>query len=256
MITPFLVVAKNTYIEMKRDRVLYFVVVFALLFMGICVALGQLSFEEIFRLSVSLGLSGIQIAFAGLTIFLGCSVFAREIERKTIYTLLVRPITREQYLFGKYLGLLGILLTMLVGFAVCFCLIQLLLGMPLLLSTYVPFIGIFVEATILLAIAFLFSTFAKPFLSVTGTLAFFLIGHWIGNLEFLVTKSEDPLFKIFGTMVTHVFPNLETLNWRDFAVAKAMVPGYEILAVVGLSILWASFYFLLSLNVFRRKDFE
>ena len=74
MSSPIFVVAKNTYIEMIRDRVLYFVLVFSVLFLALCFALGQLSYEEIFRLSVSLGLGGIHFCFLGLTIFLGCGV--------------------------------------------------------------------------------------------------------------------------------------------------------------------------------------
>jgi ABC-type transport system involved in multi-copper enzyme maturation permease subunit len=251
-----LVVAKNTYIEMIRDRVLYFVVVFSLLFMALCFALGQLSYDEIFRLSVSLGLSGIHLCFIGLTIFLGCSVFFREIEQKTIYTLLARPISRDQYLTGKYMGLVGILVTLLLGFLLCFTLIELLLGMPILLTSYYAFIGFFFESCILLAITFFFSTFAKPFLSITGSLSFFLIGHWVGTLDYIIEKSEDLVFKFFAIGVSRVFPNLEALNWRQFAIAKAHVPSYEVVFSVAVATLWALFFFLMALLIFRRKDFE
>ncbi len=249
-------IAKNTYIEMIRDRVLYFVIVFSILFMALCFALGQLSYDEIFRLSVSLGLSGIHLCFIGLTIFLGCSVFFREIERKTIYTLLARPVSRDQYLTGKYFGLIGILFTMLLGFLLCFTFIEFLLGMPILLTSYYAFIGFFFESCILLAITFFFSSFAKPFLSITGSLSLFLIGHWVGTLENIKGKSMDPSFKAFAVIVSRLFPDLETLNWREFAIVKSPVPLYEVGFSVMVAILWAMFFFLLSLLIFRRKDFE
>lgn len=251
-----IVVAKNTYIEMIRDRVLYFVVVFSILFMGLCFALGQLSYDEIFRLSVSLGLGGIHLCFMGLTIFLGSSIFFREIERKTIYTLLARPLSREQYLFGKYLGLIGVLLTMLFGFMLCFTGIELLLGMPLRWTSYYSFIGFFFEACILLAVTFFFSSFAKPFLSVTGALAFFLIGHWVGNLDQFIKQNHSTFFKVGAKIISRIFPDLEALNWRQFAIAKAHVRGFEVGFSVGVACLWAAFFFLIALIIFRRKDFE
>ena len=250
------VVAKNTFKEMIRDRVLYFVVIFSILFMALCFALGQLSYKEIFRLSVSLGLGGIHICYAGLTIFLGCSVFFREIEKKTIYTLIARPITRGQYLFGKYLGLLGILLTMLMGFLVCFTGIQLLLGLDIELTSYYSFIGFFFESAILLAVTFFFSSFAKPFLSISGSLSFFLIGHWVGNLNTLLEGNPSPAFVIAAKSISRTFPNLEALNWREFAIAKAHVPISELGFSVGLASVWAIFFFVAALLIFRRKDFE
>ena len=256
MSMPAVIVAKNTYIEMIRDRVLYFVIVFSILFMALCFALGQLSYEEIFRLSVSLGLGGIHICFLGLTIFLGCGIFFREIDRKTIYTLLARPINREQYLFGKYLGLVGILATMLVGFIICFTLIEVLLGMPVLVTSYYAFIGFFFESCILLAVTFFFASFAKPFLSITGSLSFFLIGHWVGSLPYFIESSKNALFKFFASGIMRIFPDLETLNWRHFAVAKIHVTGYELgMSILG-AFIWSCFFFLLALLVFRRKDFE
>ncbi len=250
------VVAKNTYIEMIRDRVLYFVVIFSILFMALCFALGQLSYKEIFRLSVSLGLGGIHFCFAGLTIFLGCSVFFREIEKKTIYTLLARPITRGQYLVGKYLGLLGILITLLFGFLVCFTLIQVLLGLDIEGTSYYAFVGFFFESAILLAVTFLFSTFAKPFLSITGSLAFFLIGHWIGSFEGILQSNHSKVFYIAAAVLERIFPDLEHLNWRQFAIAKTHVPFTELGYAVGSASLWAAFFFLGALIIFGRKDFE
>ncbi len=250
------VVAKNTYIEMIRDRVLYFVVIFSILFMGLCFALGQLSYKEIFRLSVSLGLSGIHLCFAGLTVFLGCSVFYREIEKKTIYTLLARPINRGQYLFGKYIGLLGILVTLLFGFAICFTVIELLLGLSIEVTSYYAFIGFIVEGAILLAVTFFFSSFAKPFLSISGSLAFFLIGHWVASLDSFLQQDHSPAFGVAARLIQRTFPDLEALNWRQFAIAKSHVPMSEVFFASGLGIVWALVFFMIALIIFGRKDFE
>lgn len=253
---PIIVVAKNTFTEMMRDRVLYFVVVFSVLFMSLCFALGQLSYDEIFRLSVSLGLSGIQICFAGLTIFLGGSLFYREIEKKTIYTLLVRPISRSQYLAGKYLGLVSVLVVMMIGFVIAFSVIQWTLGIPFLVTTYIPFLGILFESAILLSVTFCFSTFCKPFMTVTCSLAFFLIGHWVYNLDRLATLSRSDSYRLFTDVVKRIFPDLEGLNWRSYAVLKEVAPANEIALGLGGAVLWSLLFFLVAVYLFGRKDFE
>lgn len=256
MTHPIFVVAKNTFKEMIRDRVLYFVLVFSLLFMGLCFALGQLSYKEIFRLSVSLGLGGIHICFVGLTIFLGSSVFYKEIEKKTIYTLLVRPISRGQYLFGKYLGLVWVLLVMLLGFIACFTLIELLIGVPIYLTTYPAFLGLFLESCLLLAATFLFASLTKPFLAITCSLAFFMIGHWVSNLPALIKKTSSDSFRLFSDLIVRIFPDLEVFNWREFAIAQAPVHGSDIQYALIHSCLWSILLFLVALAIFRRRDFE
>jgi ABC-type transport system involved in multi-copper enzyme maturation permease subunit len=224
--------------------------------MAVCLALGQLSYSEIFRLSLSLGLSGIQICFIGLTIFLGCSIYSREIERKTIYTLLSRPISREQYLIGKYLGLAGLLLLMLISFMMCFTFVKIFVGVPILATSYTPFWGIFLESLVLLSVAFFFSTISKIFLAVTASISFFVIGHWISNLKYLMSKSSNELFLGFGEVIVRLFPDLGALNWRDYAIAKAPVPLYEVAGISLLAVLWLLFYLLAAIKIFRRKDFE
>src|SRR5436305_70886 len=99
------VIAVNTFHEIIRDRILYGILVFALLLIGISLALGQLSFAEQSRISANFGFTGIHLAAAILAIFIGSSLVSREIEKRTIMTLLVRPLSRTQFIIGKFLGL-------------------------------------------------------------------------------------------------------------------------------------------------------
>ena len=250
------ILAKNTFTEIIRDRVLYFLLLFALLLMGLCFAIGQLSYDEIFRLSTGLGLASIHICFCGLTIFIGSSLFFREIEHKTIYTLLVRPIHRWQYLVGKYFGVLAVLLVLLLGFLFCFAVVQWLLGLPLEKTTLLPFLGIYLESCILLAATFFFSSFASPYVAVGCSLAFFLIGHWVESLEKLVAKSQTIAFYLAGKSIIYTFPSLTRLNWRDHAIAKADVSAVDLWYGLSLTLAWSLLFFALANMIFRRRDFE
>ncbi|MCB0378894.1 MAG: ABC transporter permease [Bdellovibrionales bacterium] len=248
------VVAKNTYLEVIRDRVLYVLVMFAVVFLGLCFAIGQLSYDEIFRLSMSMGLAGIHICFIGLTIFLGSAFFYREIESKTIYTIVVRPISRSQYLLGKYLGLLAVLSVLLLGFILAFTLIQLLMGLPILATTYSSFLGVFLESALLLTVTFFFSSISKPFIAITTTVCFFLIGHWVSSLDALVAKSDSAVFYVAGNVIVRAFPQLEALNWRPFAIAKVHVGLEDLSFGIYLTLAWSLLFFILSVMIFRRKD--
>jgi len=253
---PIWIVAKNTFKEVIRDRVLYILIIFALLLMGLSFAIGHLSHEEIFRLSVSLGLASIHLCYAGLTIFIGSSLFLREIESRTIYTLLVRPIHRWQYLLGKYLGLSCVLLVLLFGFMFCFLATQTLLGLPFHATLLIPFLGFFLEGCVLLAMTFFFSSFCSSFVAVGCAVGGFLVGHWISNLEILLERSHSVAFGIVATAIKYSFPDLGAINWKDYAIAKASLTPLDLAYGLSLSLAWCLFFFLVSNMIFRSKNFE
>ena len=253
---PILIVAHNTFKEVIRDRILYVLLLFAVLLMGLSFAIGQLSHEEIFRLSVSLGLASIHICFVGLTIFIGSSLFFREIHSRTIYTLLVRPIHRWQYLLGKFCGLTGVLSVLLLGFMVSFVAIQLFLGLPFHMSLLVPFGGFFLEGLVLLSATFFFSTFCSPFIAVGCAVSCFLVGHWIQNLEILIEKSHSLAFRIVGTGIMYSFPDLGALNWREQGIAQALLSPVDLRYGVLVAFSWTLLLILLSHMIFRNRNFE
>ena len=128
--------------------------------------------------------------------------------------------------------------------------------MPFLATTYFSFLGFFLEACILLSVTFFFSSFAKPFLAITASLSFFLIGHWVTNLEFLIEKSKSLIFVNVGNVIIRVLPHLEALNWRSNAISKVSVHPIDLSYGLYMSFAWALFFFMLSIMIFRRKDFE
>src|ERR1044071_5461067 len=114
---PIWILAVNTFREVIRDRILYALIVFAILLIGLSLALGQLSFAEQARISANFGMSAIHLCAVALAIFVGSNLVYKEIEKKTIMTILVRPISRLQFIFGKALGLTMVIVTMILGLA-------------------------------------------------------------------------------------------------------------------------------------------
>jgi Cu-processing system permease protein len=249
------IIAINTFREIIRDRILYGILVFALLLIGLSLALGQLSFAEQSRISADFGFTGIHLSAEILAIFIGSSIVAREIEKRTIMTLLVRPLSRTQFILGKFLGLGLVLSVLVIGLSVVLEGVIKSLDVPLQLNFLAAVFGIWIESLILLSLALFFGSFAGPVMTVIFTGSMFLLGHWVSSLPFFVEKSQSAEFKSMARVISTVVPNLETLNWRS-----APVYGTEIkLAVLSQATLYALawIFFLLSATalIFRRRDF-
>lgn len=249
------VIGKNTFREIIRDRVLYGLVVFALLIIFFSLALGQLSFAEQARISANFGLTAIHLSAVALSVFVGSSLVVKEIEKKTVMTLLTRPISRLGFLLGKSLGLMLVLATLMIGFAAILCLIFAALKMPISLTFAGALIGVFMEASILLGFALLFSSFTTPFMVVAFSVGIFLIGHWLNSLAYFAEHSESGGFKGMIYVITAVLPDFEKLNWRSHVIYEDAIPPLEFLAAGGYTIAWLVLLLSLTAIILGRKDF-
>lgn len=252
---PIWIIARNTYLEIIRDRILYGLIVFALLLVGVSLAMGQLSFSERVRISANFGLASIQISAVILAIFVGSTLVSKEIDKKTIMTLLARPIHRGQFLIGKALGLISVIVTSMTGLAIVLTLIFYSMGMVISTNFFFALHGILLEAMTLLAFAMFFSTFASPMSVVSFCIGIFLIGHWLNSLNFFLMRGEGTVFSVVGKFIVYTFPNLELFNWRAAVVYGDSLPFSEVATASGYMALWFSFLLTGSILIFRRKDF-
>lgn len=249
------VLAQNTYIEIIRDRILYGLIVFALLLIGLSLALGQLSFTEQGRIALDFGLVGIQLSSVVLAIFIGSTLVSKEIEKQTILTILSRPIGRGIFLIGKFFGLLAVIFTIMVGLLAIVLLVARIVEVETNFSILWAMWGILLESIILLGITLLFGVMIRPFLTVTCTVGIFLIGHWIPSLVFFAEKSESESFRMFGLFISKVLPNLERFNWRSSVTYLEVVPLTEIVSATVYALGWVLILLAFTNIIFRRRDF-
>lgn len=248
------IIAKNTYREIIRDRILYGILVFAVLLIALSLALGQLSFAEQARITIDFGFTAIHLSAIILSIFVGSTLVGREIEKKTIITLLARPITRTQFIVGKNLGLtmvivmaVGLLSAVLAG-------ILMALNLSLSLSFLVGLYGVLLEAVVLLGFTIFFGCFASPMLSVSFSVGIFLIGHWLNSLQFFASKSDSAIFKAFAKIVQVVLPNLEVFNWRTLFVYNDPIPYRDMGMYSIYALAWGVFLALAASMILRGRD--
>ena len=249
------IIATNTFREIIRDRILYGIVVFALILIGLSLALGELSFDEQARISANFGFTAIQMSAAILAIFIGSSLVAKEIEKQTILTLLARPITRTQFLLGKFVGLVLVILTVMAGISLVLAAIVSFLKLPVDLTFFEALYGVFLESILLTSIALFFGSFSRPIMTVIFTASLFLIGHWISSLTFFIEKSKSGGFKFFATLIQKVLPDLERFNWRAAPIYNAEIPGHDILFSSLYALGWVVFLITVTSLIFRRRDF-
>ena len=249
------IIAINTFREIIRDRILYILLVVGILVTCMSLVLGSLSFSEQIRISANFGLTSIQIVSIALAIFVGGSLVVKEIEKKTILTLLCRPISRLQFLIGKSLGLALVIFVLVLGLATVLMMIFLGLNFPITTSFFVSLWGIYIESLVVLHLALFFSCFTKIFMVISFSVGCFLIGHWISELKFFAERSESEAFKVFADVISYVFPNLELFNWRSAVIYGDSISFSEVFHATYYGFLFSLIFVFLSSFIIRRKDF-
>jgi Cu-processing system permease protein len=189
------VIAVNAFRESLRDKILYNLVLFAGLLIGLSVVLADLSITEHHKVIADMGLAAINLIGVIIAMFVGISLVNKEIERRTIYTIMARPISRSCFIIGKYFGLaLTLLVNMSVMLAV-FLFTLWLYHVPIEPSLFQAVQLMFVEILVVTAIALFFSTFTSSTLSAIFTLGLYVIGHLTADLRAMVANSAGGIGK-------------------------------------------------------------
>ncbi|HEX6466351.1 MAG TPA: ABC transporter permease subunit [Terriglobales bacterium] len=214
MNTRISAIAFNTFREAVRDRVLYNLIFFALLLLASAPLFGQISLgiERIFL--INLGLTAISLLGMVIAVFIGIGLVSKEIEKKTLYTVLARPARRWEFITGKYLGLAGTLVVntffMTIGFfAALLLLAHRFTRADANILTAIYFIVL--QFFIITALALLFSSFSTPIFSAVFSLAMFIAGSFASDLHTLAHMSHGPEGWI-AKVASYVVPNLSALN--------------------------------------------
>ncbi len=249
------VIAVNAFRESLRDKILYNLVLFAGLLIGLSVLLADLSITEHHKVIADMGLAAINLIGVIIAVFVGISLVNKEIERRTIYTIMARPISRASFIMGKYLGLA---LTLFVNMAIMqavFLLTLWLYHVPIQLSIFQAVALIFVEILVVTAIALFFSTFTSTTLSAIFTLGLYVIGHLTADMRTAVAGSDSGPIKGLVELLYYLCPNLEMLNIKgQAAVGIVAAPEYVMLASL-YGVMYAGVLITGACLVFQQRDF-
>lgn len=251
-----LLIARNTFREVTRDRVVAGVVVAGLGLLVLTQVASPLALGEGGRLTVDLGLSGISILGLLVILLTGTSLVAKEVERRTIYNLLSRPITRPAYLVGKWAGFSAALWT--VALSLGLALWGLLSARGLASHGVAVLQGVFMaglELTVITAVAVMFSALSTPVLSALYTLGLYVAGQWSYDLRMLASTYPKGLGSLLG-VTANLVPNLPLFNMRTLAAEGHPTTWLHL----GLATCYAAVYVACVLCIataaFESKDFK
>lgn len=249
-----LTIAKNTFKLEIRDRILIGILIFAFGYMMLTLFLSDLVLKEL-PMVESFGLTGIYFFNAITALFLGTTSFFKDVDRKVVYFILSKPVSRAQFLLGKFLGLCLVLLLTSALLAIVY------LGVVAFEGGGFNTLGIlaiamqFLEMALFLAFALFVSTFSSSLLSIVYTSAVFFLGHVVSAL---VTDAKTvglggaKLF--FVEVLYYIFPNLEKFDIRSVAIYSVPTPFVS----AALAFLYAVVYIVLLLSgavwIFDKKE--
>jgi len=260
-----LAIASNTFRETVRDKILYNLILFALVMILSSILLGQLTLGNEEKVILDLGLSSISVFGMLIAIFIGIGLVYKELEKRTAYAILAKPVHRHELILGKYFGLL---FTLFVNVAVMTAGLELALLYTGRLSAeghlrVLPAVFlIFLSLALTTALALLFSTFSTPALSALFTFFLWVIGHFGKDLRNFGDFAKSGLVRWLCGVLYYVLPNLDNFNLID-SRGVIQSPGYarpiDAVAMAGstiYTILYCAAVLSLAIAIFMRRDFK
>lgn len=259
MIGRIRVIASNTFREAVRDRVLYNLVVFAILMVCGSLLLGRISLRIERLVLVNLGLTAIALFGIVIAIFLGIGLVSKEIERRTLYTVLAaRPVRRWEFIVGKQLGLIATLVVnagfMSAGFFAALLYLQHRFEASdrfLLVALYF----IVLEFVVITSLALMFSTFSSPLLSTIFTFSLFVIGTFAEDLRGFGALAGGST-RFLTTGLAYVLPNFAIFNVVSEVAHSIPVPGRLILFNTLYALLYATAATSAAVLIFDRRNLK
>jgi len=251
-------VAFNTFREAVRDRVLYNLIVFALLISGAAVLVGEISIDVERLVVINLGLTSVSLFGVVIAIFIGIGLVSKEIDRKTLYTVLSRPVRRWEFVVGKFFGLTGTLVvnTFFMAIGVFLALLYVAHHFEKAdLSVLAALYFIVLEFLIVCALALLFSSFSTPLMSAVFTFALFIVGNLADDLH-SIARSTTGLAGALSTALAYLVPNFSAFNIVNQAAHGDPVPGRLLLYNTIYAALYSAMAISGAVLIFQRRNLK
>jgi ABC-type transport system involved in multi-copper enzyme maturation permease subunit len=253
------VVAVNTFREAVRDRVLYNLVVFALIMIGAAILVGQVSVGIDRLVIINLGLSAISLIGLVMAVFIGVGLVYKEIEKRTLYSLLAKPLRRWEFLVGKYIGLLLTLAVntsmMTLGLAGALYYV----GPPFVRSDVTVLVAVYfilLELGLVTALALFFSCFSSPTLSTLFTLAIYVTGIFANDIRDFGHLTHNRVVEAITSILYYLVPNFHNFNAIAAAGHGDLVPLTLIWQNTVYAILYVTLLLIAAAAVFSRRNLK
>jgi ABC-type transport system involved in multi-copper enzyme maturation permease subunit len=252
-------VAWNTFREAVRDRVLYNLVFFALLMIASAIFVGQISLGIETVVLVSLGLSAVSVIGLLIAVFTGVGLVSKEIDKRTLYALLSKPVRRWEFLVGKFGGLVLTLAVNTAAMAAAMFLAMLCVKHTLERSDTAVLVAIYfilLKFAIVIALALLFSCFTSQLLAILFTAGLYVAGLFVSEMRNLSGSRLAPVTQTFFTYISYVLPNFENFNVMAAAAHGRAIPATLIVQNTAYALVYCAIVLCAASVVFSRKNLK
>ncbi|MCI0471612.1 MAG: ABC transporter permease [Candidatus Aminicenantes bacterium] len=249
-------IALNTFKEAVRNKVYYLLIVVGVLFALSSYVMSLLTIGDKVKVIKDIGLASINFFCVLIAIFSGINLVFKEIERKTIYNIVSKPISRSSFILGKFSGLALTLAVALAAMGAIFFIFLFISTGEFDARIVFYFILLYFELLIISAVSILFSSFSTPILSSIFTISIYLIGHisWTFNeFKHLLTGGFK---KIVAYLFYYIIPNLEKLNIKNSIVLENRFSGDILFTSMLYAVCYISAILILAVLIFNKKEFQ
>jgi len=282
-------IAKNTFRESIRDKILYVIAFFAAVMMFSSLALGWISIGDQLQVVQDFSLAILSFFGALMAVFVGTGLIYKEIDKRTIYTVISKPVKRWQFLLGKYLGLLAVLGLAMIGMLVAAMLFVMYCAYTQPYTEIVDWtqrvnwgwyamavVMLFFELMVVVSLAMFFSSIASPILSAIFTFTAYLVGQVSATISYMITTfvpADRPVghetgemltdfasqtywfLKPFSTFIFYVLPDLQHFQLRNQVVLGPQPTVDQLLTGMAYGVLYSAAVMFITVLIFDRKRF-
>jgi len=248
-------IAIVTFHELIREKILWSSFLFGILCVGLAYAVSQLSFVESARIALSFGLTAVSIVGGLISVVMGASLIAKEVQNRTLYLVLTKSVWRWQLVLGRYLGLCGVLVLNTACMIFILFVVFLFLGGSFQIQFLQCLLLQLIELGILSSIACIFSAFTTPTLAAVFTLGIWVIGHAMEGFQIVVKKAEiSGLLNGVLNILIQVLPDLTRFDVKAQIAHTLPLTWLYTMHTVFYGVSYIVFALVLSCFIFSKRD--
>ncbi|TET60726.1 MAG: ABC transporter permease [Candidatus Stahlbacteria bacterium] len=249
-------IVENTFKESLRQRILMLLIIFSVLVIVVSVFLEPFALGEAPKILRDFGIAAASLFGVLIVIIIGSTLIHKDIEKRTIYTVITKPVKRSEIIIGKFLGLLLLIAILQCAMIVIHQLVIFIyegsFDLPLFIT--IPFS--LLEIMILLGILLLFSSFSSPTISAIMGIIFFVIGHASPDLKLFADQVNVAILKYLAYGFYYILPNLENFNLRIDLVYKLPIHLDQLLFSICYGLIYTIFLLYVSIIIFEKREFK
>lgn len=250
------IVAKYTFMEVYRSKVMFNVILLGMVMLMVCFVASELTYGTPEKIALDFGLGMLSISAVGIALFMGVGLLSKEIENRTVYVVLSRPIKRFSFLIGKIVGMTSILFINVLILSIITVGFFLMLGgkvSPLIIWSM--FFSFFESVLVLLMVVF-FSLITNNVMSVIYSIFLFVSGHAVGDVALLRFIEYNWLISKIFKLYLVIFPNFSKLNIKDFVIYKQTLPIEYLASASTYAIIYSLILILICSIIFEYKNLD